>query len=167
MLLVSQPAMPGHLWFCPFYSHTTRGEMEKTLGGKRLCRNDLRKWPPIYVWPSLLLGTHVALESHVCIMSLYSCDVQPLHRELGRLHARLSSLTNSGVCDVARSRFTVAEQSFVTHHLPPPADSIEHRCQTPVLEGRSVCCFSGCFWHQWFIKVFHWLKNAHTLFSGL
>ena len=46
-------------------------------------------------------------------------------------------------------------------------DHLKHRSQTPVLEGHSVCWFSGCFRHQWFIKVFNWLKNPHPLFSGL
>ena len=41
--------------------------------------------------------------------------------------------------------------------------AVEHRCQTPVLEGRCICWFSGCSQHPWFIQVIDWLKNGHTL----
>ena len=42
-------------------------------------------------------------------------------------------------------------------------ECLNHRCQTPVLEGRCVCWFSGCSQHPWFIQVIDWLKNGHTL----
>ena len=38
-------------------------------------------------------------------------------------------------------------------------NGLGHRCQTPVLEGRCVCWFSGCSQHPWFIQVIDWLKN--------
>ena len=41
--------------------------------------------------------------------------------------------------------------------------AVDHRCQTPVLEGRCVCWFSGCSQHPWFIQVVDLLKNWHTL----
>ena len=43
------------------------------------------------------------------------------------------------------------------------SETLYHRCQTPVLEGRRVCWFSGCSQHPWLIQVIDWLKNRHTL----
>ena len=56
--------------------------------------------------------------------------------------------------------YTIVKQEVMEWRNIVPLD---HRCQTPVLEGRCVCWLLGCSQHPWFIQVIDWLKNRHTL----